>query len=110
MTRRGGTGLRSSPSAIIEVQTELSGFQTVVHTGIRLSAGADVVVYFKMPIGQISEPLTVTAEVAWRIADEEGRRLRERPGHDRRRLVADAVDDAGLKQASRRERLHVRRD
>ena len=45
------------------VQTELTGFQTVVRTGIRLSAGADVVVDFKLPIGQISELLTVTAEV-----------------------------------------------
>ena len=51
------------PVGDYEVQTELSGFQTVVHTGIRLSAGADVVVDFKMPIGQISELLTVTAEV-----------------------------------------------
>jgi hypothetical protein len=46
------------PVGDYEVQTELSGFQTVVHTGIRLSAGADVVVDFKMPIGQISELLT----------------------------------------------------
>jgi hypothetical protein len=52
------------PVGDYEVQTELSGFQTVVHTGIRLSAGADVVVDFKMPIGQISELLTVTAEVS----------------------------------------------
>src|SRR2546426_2040409 len=51
------------PVGDYEVRTELSGFQTVVHTGIRLSAGADVVVDFKMPIGQISELLTVTAEV-----------------------------------------------
>src|ERR687887_333748 len=43
------------PVGDYEVQTELSGFQTVVHTGVRLSAGADVVVDFKMPIGQISE-------------------------------------------------------
>jgi len=51
------------PVGDYEVQTELSGFQTVVHTGIRLSAGADVVVDFRMPLGQISELLTVTAEV-----------------------------------------------
>src|SRR5438309_661279 len=51
------------PVGDYQVQTELTGFQTVVHTGIRLSAGADVVVDFKLPIGQISELLTVTAEV-----------------------------------------------
>src|SRR5437588_696737 len=51
------------PVGDYQVQTELTGFQTVLHTGIRLSAGADVVVDFKLPIGQISELLTVTAEV-----------------------------------------------
>ena len=51
------------PVGDYEVRTELTGFQTVVHTGIRLSAGADVVVDFRLPIGQISELLTVTAEV-----------------------------------------------
>lgn len=51
------------PIGEYEVRTELSGFQTVARTGITLSAGADIVVDFKMPIGQISELLTVIAEV-----------------------------------------------
>ena len=51
------------PVGDYEVQTELQGFQTVNRTGIRLSAGADVVVDFRLPIGEISELLTVTAAV-----------------------------------------------
>jgi carboxypeptidase family protein len=51
------------PVGDYEVRTELMGFQTVVRTGIRLSAGADVVVDIRLPIGQISELLTVTGEV-----------------------------------------------
>jgi hypothetical protein len=46
-----------------EVQTELQGFQTVIRTGIRLSVGADVVVDFKLPVGEIAEAVTVTAAV-----------------------------------------------
>lgn len=49
------------PVGDYEVQTELQGFQTVIRTGIRLSAGADVVVDFSVPIGQVAESLTVTA-------------------------------------------------
>ena len=49
------------PVGDYEVQTELQGFQTVIRTGIRLSAGADVVVDFDLPIGQVTEALTVTA-------------------------------------------------
>ena len=45
-----------------EVQADLQGFQTVIRAGIRLSAGADVVVDFKLPIGQLEETLTVTAD------------------------------------------------
>ena len=49
------------PVGDYEVQTELQGFQTVIRTGIRLSVGADVVVDFDLPIGQVTEALTVTA-------------------------------------------------
>jgi len=49
------------PVGDYEVQTELQGFQTVIRAGIRLSAGADVVVDFDLPIGQVTEALTVTA-------------------------------------------------
>src|SRR5258705_8325310 len=60
---QGGDRIPALPVGDYEVQTELSGFQTVVRKGNRMSAGADVVVDFKLPIGQISELLTVTAEV-----------------------------------------------
>ena len=49
------------PVGDYEVQTEIQGFQTVIRTGIRLSAGADVVVDFNLPVGEMAEPLTVTA-------------------------------------------------
>lgn len=51
------------PVGDYEVQTELQGFQTVVRTGIRLSAGADVVVDVRLPVGEITELLTVEATV-----------------------------------------------
>ncbi len=51
------------PVGDYEVQTELQGFQTVKRTGLRLSAGADIVVDVSLPIGEISELLTVTASV-----------------------------------------------
>ena len=44
-----------------EVQSELQGFQTVIRAGIRLSVGAEVVVDFSLPVGQVTEALTVTA-------------------------------------------------
>jgi hypothetical protein len=43
------------------VEADLQGFQTVIRTGIRMSAGTDVVVDFRLPIGQVTEALTVTA-------------------------------------------------
>jgi hypothetical protein len=48
------------PVGDYEVEAELQGFQSVVRTGIRLSVGADVVVDFKLPVGEITETLTVT--------------------------------------------------
>jgi hypothetical protein len=49
------------PVGDYEVHTELQGFQTVLRTGIRLSVGAQVVVDFQLPLGQVAETLTVTA-------------------------------------------------
>jgi hypothetical protein len=49
------------PVGDYEVQTELQGFQTVIRTGIRLSVGAELVVDFQLPLGQVAETLTVTA-------------------------------------------------
>jgi hypothetical protein len=50
------------PVGDYEVQTEIQGFQTVIRAGIRLSAGADVVVDVTLPIGQLEETLTVTGD------------------------------------------------
>ena len=51
------------PVGDYEVQSELQGFRTVNRTGVRLGAGADIVVDFRLPVGEISELLTVTASV-----------------------------------------------
>ena len=45
-----------------EVQSEIQGFQKVVHQGIVLTVGREVVVDFAMPIGQVAETLTVTGQ------------------------------------------------
>jgi hypothetical protein len=50
------------PVGDYEVQADLQGFQTVIRTGVRLSVGADVVVDFALPVGEIAETLTVTAD------------------------------------------------
>jgi hypothetical protein len=49
------------PVGDYEVRTELQGFQTVIRTAIRLSVGAETVVDFQLPLGQVAETLTVTA-------------------------------------------------
>ena len=49
------------PVGDYEVQAELQGFQTVIRRGIRLSVGADVVADFSLPVGDVTEALTVTA-------------------------------------------------
>lgn len=46
------------------VQTSLSGFQTVVHSGITLSIGATVVVDFSLPVGQVSQTVNVEGEAS----------------------------------------------
>ena len=42
-----------------EVKAELQGFQTVVRKGVELSVGREVVVDFALPVGQLSETVTV---------------------------------------------------
>ncbi len=49
------------PVGDYDVQAELQGFQTVIRPRLRLSVGADVVVDFRLPVGEIAEALTVTA-------------------------------------------------
>jgi hypothetical protein len=52
------------PIGNYEVQTSLSGFQTVVHKGITLTVGANLVVDFSLPVGQVSQTVSVEGEVS----------------------------------------------
>ncbi len=46
-----------------QVATEKAGFETVVHKGITLNAGADVVVDVSLPVGQVTQAVTVEGDV-----------------------------------------------
>jgi Carboxypeptidase regulatory-like domain/TonB dependent receptor len=46
------------------VQASLSGFQTVNHTGITLTVGGSLVVDFSLPVGKISQTVTVESDVS----------------------------------------------
>ena len=43
--------------------TEKAGFQSVVHKGITLNPGANVVVDFALPVGQVTQSVTVEGNV-----------------------------------------------
>src|SRR6516225_4254008 len=47
-----------------EVQAARSGFQTVVHKGITLNVGSQLVVDFTLPVGQAQQTVTVQGEVS----------------------------------------------
>ena len=47
-----------------EVQASRSGFQTVVHKGITLNVGGQLVVDFTLPVGQAQQTVTVQGEVS----------------------------------------------
>ena len=46
------------------VQASLSGFKTVVHTGIVLSVGGVLVVDFSLPVGEVTQTVSVESEVS----------------------------------------------
>lgn len=52
------------PIGNYELQATTSGFQTVVHKGITLTVGANLVVDFALPVGQISQTVNVEGEVS----------------------------------------------
>src|SRR6058998_2228945 len=54
----------SLPTGNYEVSASLSGFQTVVHTGIVLTVGQNAVVNFALQVGEVSQTVTVTGEIA----------------------------------------------
>ena len=62
--RPAATEFPTCPSAPTNVQTSLSGFQTVVHKGITLTVGANLVVDFSLPVGQVSQTVSVEGEVS----------------------------------------------
>jgi hypothetical protein len=47
-----------------EVQASQMGFQTVVHTGVTLTVGSELVVDFSLPVGQAQQTVTVSGEVS----------------------------------------------
>src|SRR3954469_3633015 len=42
-----------------EAKAELQGFQTVIRKGLELTVGSELVVDFALPVGQLSETVTV---------------------------------------------------
>src|SRR5436309_778835 len=54
----------SLPAGSYEISAALTGFRTVVHTGISLTVGQNAVVDFALQIGQVNESVTVTGEIA----------------------------------------------
>ena len=52
------------PIGTYELQTSQTGFQTVVHKGITLTVGANLVVDFSLPVGQVSQTVNVEGEVS----------------------------------------------
>ena len=45
-----------------EIQAELSGFQTAVHTGVKLEVGANAVIDLSLTIGEITERVVVQGQ------------------------------------------------
>src|SRR5215470_1364493 len=54
----------SLPAGTYEISASLAGFRTLLRTGISLKVGQNAVVDFALQVGQVSESLTVTGEIA----------------------------------------------
>ncbi|MGA8767129.1 MAG: carboxypeptidase-like regulatory domain-containing protein, partial [Candidatus Acidiferrales bacterium] len=52
------------PVGSYEIRTSLTGFQTVVHKGITLTVGANLIVDFSLPVGQVTQTVNVESEVS----------------------------------------------
>jgi len=52
------------PIGTYDVSASLNGFQTVIHKGIVLTVGANLVVDFSLPVGQVSQTVSVESEVS----------------------------------------------
>ncbi len=51
------------PVGDYRISTQKAGFESVVHTGITLSPGANIVVDFALPVGQVTQAVTVEGNV-----------------------------------------------
>lgn len=52
------------PVGTYSVQASQSGFRTVVHTGVTISVGSTVVVDFSLPVGEVSQTVSVESQVS----------------------------------------------
>jgi Carboxypeptidase regulatory-like domain/TonB dependent receptor-like, beta-barrel len=52
------------PVGNYDMQASQSGFQTVVHASITLTVGANLVVDFSLPVGQVSQTVNVESEIS----------------------------------------------
>jgi hypothetical protein len=52
------------PIGNYQVEASMSGFQTVVHKGITLTVGANVVVDLSLPVGQVAQTVSVEGQVS----------------------------------------------
>lgn len=59
---QGRFNLPDLPLGTYEVQASIAGFQSVVHKGLTLTVGSQNVVDFTLPLGTVSETITVTGE------------------------------------------------
>src|SRR5215470_6288931 len=54
----------SLPAGTYEISASLTGFRMVVRTGINLKVGQNAVVDFALQVGEVSQSLTVTGDIA----------------------------------------------
>ena len=52
------------PLGNYDVEASKTGFQSLVHKGITLTVGANLIVDFSLPLGQVSQTVTVESEVS----------------------------------------------
>ena len=52
------------PVGTYSVQASQTGFRTVVHTGVTISVGSTVVVDFSLPVGEVSQTVSVEGQVS----------------------------------------------
>ena len=61
---QGRYSIADLPVGEYEVQASMTGFQTVVHGGVTLTVGAPLVVDLTPPVGQMTQTVSVEAEVS----------------------------------------------